>query len=85
MILPTKGIGPDKALLSVGAFILQGLDEPKTVSRLWAELRRLEDGPPDLTFDWFVLGLDLLYLMGTLDYRGGRIVRIDPVRTEGEA
>jgi hypothetical protein len=85
MILPTKGIGSDKALLSIGASILRDLDEPKTVSRLWAELRQVEEGPPDLTFDWFVLALDLLYLMGTLDYLGGRVVRIGPLEAEGEA
>ncbi|GAB4355673.1 MAG: hypothetical protein Kow0060_07800 [Methylohalobius crimeensis] len=85
MILPTKGIGPDKALLSVGAFILRNLDEPKTVSRLWADLRRVEEGPPDLTFDWFVLALDLLYLIGALDYLGGCVVRVGPLEAEGEA
>ena len=76
MILPTKGIAPDKALLSIGATILRSLDEPKTVSRLWADLRRVEEGPADLTFDWFVLALDLLYLMETLDYFGGRVFRV---------
>jgi len=76
MILPTKGIGPDKALLSVGAIILRDLNEPKTVSRLWADLRRVEEGPPDLTFDWFVLALDLLFLMGTLNYDGGCVFRV---------
>ena len=85
MILPTKGIGSDKALLSIGAAILRDLDEPKTVSRLWANLRRVEEGPPDLTFDWFVLALDLLYLMGTLDYLSGRVVRIRPLEAKGEA
>lgn len=85
MILPTKGIGPDKALLSIGAFILRDLDEPSTVSRLWADMRRVEEGPPDISFDWFVLALDLLYLMGTLDYLGGRVVRVGPLEAEGEA
>jgi ABC-three component (ABC-3C) system Middle Component 6 len=85
MILPTKGIGPDKALLSIGAFILRDLDEPKTVSRLWADMRRVEEGPPNITFDWFVLALDLLYLMGTLDYLGGRVVRVGPLEAEREA
>jgi len=85
MILPTKGIAPDKALLSIGAFILHELVEPKTVSRLWADLRRVEEGPPDLTFDWFVLALDLLYLMGALEYLGGRVVRVEPHGAEVEA
>lgn len=83
MILPTKGIASDKALLSIGAFILRELDEPKTVSRLWADLRRVEEGPPDLTFDWFILALDLLYLMGTLDYFGGRVLRVGHLGTGG--
>lgn len=83
MILPTKGIASDKALLSIGAFILRDLHEPKTVSQLWADLRRIEEGPPDLTFDWFVLALDLLYLMGTLDYCRGRVVRVGSFGTEG--
>lgn len=82
MILPTKGIASDKALLSLGAVILRDLDKPKTVSRLWADLRRVEEGPPELTFDWFVLALDLLYLMGTLDYFGGRVFRIESLGTE---
>ncbi len=85
MILPTKGIGPDKALLAIGAIILRDLDEPKTVSRLWSDLRRVEEGPPDITFDWFVLALDLLYLMKTLDYRGGRVIRADLLESEREA
>jgi hypothetical protein len=85
MILPTKGIAPDKALLSIGAFILHELVEPKTVSRLWADLRQVEEGPPDITFDWFVLALDLLFLMGTLEYQGGRLVRVEPRGTEVEA
>lgn len=85
MILPTKGIASDKALLSIGASILHELVEPKTVSRLWADLRRVEEGPPDLTFDWFVLALDLLYLMGALEYLGGRVVRVEPRGKEVEA
>lgn len=85
MILPTKGIPSDKALLSIGAFILHELAEPKTVSRLWADLRRVEKGPPELTFDWFVLALDLLYLMGTLEYLGGRVVRVESSGLEVEA
>lgn len=84
MILPTKGIGPDKALLSIGAIILRNLDEPKTVSRLWGDLRQVEDGPPDLTFDWFVLALDLLYMMGTLGYVGGRVSRGGSSEAEGK-
>ena len=85
MILPTKGIGPNQALLSIGALILAELNEPKTVSRLWSDLSPSNEASPTFTFDWFVLALDLLYLMGTLDYTGGRVVRADPAEVKGRA
>jgi len=76
MILPTKGIAPNHALLSIGAVVLRALDEPKTVSRLWDDIRR--DKASDsvgFSFDWFGLALSLLYIMGTIEQSGGRIVR----------
>ena len=75
MILPTKGIRSDEALISLGATILRDLDEPKTVSRLWATQRERNRETPQLTFDWFVLALDLLCIMGAIEYDAGRIVR----------
>lgn len=75
MILPTKSVAPDRALLSVGAEILRDLDEPKTVSRLWAELRKQDAEALELSFDWFVLALDLLYLLGVVEYVAGRLHR----------
>lgn len=75
MILPTKGVGPDKALLSIGAVVLRELDEPKTVSRLWADLRQGNGELPAVSFDWFVLALDLLYVMGIVDCVSGRMYR----------
>ncbi len=35
MILPTKGILPRKALISIGGDVLRTLDDAQTVSRLW--------------------------------------------------
>jgi len=75
MILPTKGVRPDKALLAVGAGILRDLDEPKTVSRLWADLRKQNQTTLQVTFDWFVLALDLLFLMGVIVHVSGRVRR----------
>jgi hypothetical protein len=79
MILPTKGIGADSALLAVSAQVLACLDEPKSVSRAWEEVRRRRVRP--ITFDWFVLALDLLFLVGVLSLEGGRLIRIS---TNGE-
>jgi hypothetical protein len=78
MILPTKGIRADRALLSVGADILRLLEEPKTVSRVWEEIRAWRDKSPTsstLAFDWFVLALDLLYVLGAVELEQGRLVR----------
>lgn len=69
MILPTKGISPDRALLTVGAQILTALDEPSTISGLWHSVRQSraqKEGSTPLTFDWFVLALDLLFAVGAI-------------------
>lgn len=78
MILPTKRLSENRALIRVGADILELLIEPKTVSRLWNEIKevrasRAHDAP--LTYDWFVLGLDLLYIISAVDIENGRIRR----------
>jgi hypothetical protein len=75
MILPTKHLSPDRALLSVGARLLALLRQPKTVSALWDDLAR-QAGPKDgrnsaLSYDAFILALDLLFLMGVLDFQHG--------------
>ncbi|MFV8751796.1 ABC-three component system middle component 6 [Nannocystaceae bacterium ST9] len=76
MILPTKGILPRKALLSVAGEILRVLEDAETVSRLWDDFRRSSDPDAEITFDWFVLALDLLYILGTIDLDHGRVRRI---------
>ncbi len=74
MILPTKGIVPRQALVSVGADVLRLLSEVKTVSRLWDEFKRDGHGRT-VPFDWFVLSLDLLFLVGAIELDRDRIRR----------
>lgn len=97
MILPTKHLREDQALIAVGAELLSMLDEPKTISRLWDELRRVraeaslsaasgsegairprqrQETRCNIPFDWFILALDLLYLLGAVELERGRIRRI---------
>lgn len=83
MILPTKGVGADKALLSVGAYILNELTGPKTVSRLWSDLREQNMQSVKITFDWFVLALDLLFVMGVVEYVAGKVRRVLRAEREG--
>ncbi|MFC2057002.1 ABC-three component system middle component 6 [Chloroflexota bacterium] len=81
MILPTKRLGEDRALLKIGAEIIKGLDESKTVSRLWDELQQSRNGHAEesvVTYDWFILSLDLLYALGTIELEHGRIHQVKP-------
>lgn len=75
MILPTKGIPPHKALLTLSGEILRVLDETKTVSRLWDDFRKTSEQQQEITFDWFVLSLDLLFVFGAIELERGRIRR----------
>ena len=76
MILPTKHLRPERALLTVGGELLSHLHEPMTVSRLWDDLRFARSRGSELTpvnYDWFVLALDLLYMIGAIDFDRGLI------------
>jgi hypothetical protein len=79
VILPTKGIPPEQALLAVGARILKLLDRPKTVSRVWDELRTSDRWTTPARFDWFMLALDLLYVLGAIEMTQGRLRRAPTV------
>jgi hypothetical protein len=74
MILPGKHLREDRALLSVGAEILVHLDEPRTVSELWERVRQKRisgSALAPLSFDWFILALNLLYALCALEFSDG--------------
>jgi hypothetical protein len=76
MILPTKGLAVDRALLSVGAEVLDRLNQPKTVSRVWEQIRNRQSTLLDgISYDWFLLALDLLYVWGAVEFEEGRLRR----------
>jgi hypothetical protein len=78
MILPSKHLSQNRALLTVGAVILRHLSAPVTVSALWEEVSRSSRGPTALSalrYDAFVLALDLLFLMGIIELHEGLLVR----------
>jgi hypothetical protein len=82
MILPSKHFSQDRALLTVGARILQDLAQLKTISALWEELplqnaAGRNDAPP-LRYDRFVLALDLLFLSGAIEIQDGLLTRRTP-------
>jgi hypothetical protein len=67
VILPTKGVSPERALLTVAFSAAEFLSdrESATVSETWRHISRAYGRTPErLTFDWFVLALDLLHALG---------------------
>jgi len=78
MILPTKRITEDRSLLGIGSDIVPLLDEPKTVSRLWTEFqeRRRRTASSIVTYDWFVMALDLLFLLDAISMEKGLLRRV---------
>ena len=78
MILPSKHLSRDRALLTVGAGILRLLTKPMTVSALWEEMPRPsgeQKGSPPIRYDGFVLALDLLFLMRAIELHDGLLRR----------
>ena len=71
MILPSKHIPQEKALLTIGAALLKRLDRPKTISAIWEEVRK----SASIDYDWFVLSLDLLFAIEAIDIHDGLLLR----------
>ena len=79
MILPTKHLRPDRALIAIGADILGLLAQSKTVSRLWEDFRTLRSrrvGVAPVTYEWFVLAIDLLFLLGVVRFDKGLLAKV---------
>lgn len=76
MILPTKHLSQDRALLTIGGRILPLLSAPKTVSATWEDLSKsVTPRNGSIRYDHYVLALDLLYLMGAIELVDGLLYR----------
>jgi len=78
LILPSKHLPHDRALLTVGATILRHLSDPVTVSALWEQMLRAvadQKASSPMRYDGFVLALDLLFLIEAIELRDGLLVR----------
>lgn len=79
MIIPTKGISPQRALLSISAQIIQVLDRPLTVTETWNLIhkwRHDHNAKEPISFIWFSYALDLLFACGNIYYDEGLLRRI---------
>lgn len=75
MILPSKHISEEQALLGIGAVVLRHLERPQTVTHLWDKVRtHMAVG----TFERFVLALSMLHITGVVNLSDGMIVRGKP-------
>lgn len=72
MILPTKHMRLSNSLLSVGAVLLKHVDNNHTVTALWNTANIL---PEVKTFERFTLGLDLLFMLGAVEFQDGLLWR----------
>ena len=72
MILPSKHISQDQALIGIGAILLKEVDQPQTVTSLWESVREERTVG---TFERFVLALDMLHIVGAVSLENGLIVR----------
>lgn len=78
MILPSKHLRSERALLTIGADILVKLKRPCTVSKLWDDIReerRQKHAPTRFSYDWFILALCLLFILGTVSFEDGILKR----------
>ncbi|GEM_PF-556127 len=83
MILPSKHLSQERALLTVGGRILQHLRNPMTISALWEELtlraKSSSHSTSPLNYDGFVLALDLLYLINAIEMEDGLLATVEAV------
>ena len=71
MYLPSKGVSHDRALITIGAEVLEILERPLSVSALWAAIPKDRHGRSDsrrVTFDWFSLALAALFTIEAVDW-----------------
>lgn len=79
MLLPTKGIEPQRALLTIGASLISLLESPATVSGLWERFSKCSSearGDSKVTFDWFALALSMLFAIDAVSWNeSGQLAR----------
>ena len=80
MIFPTKRLSVGRSLLFVGAEILEILDKPKTINQLWSIYRSkfdIKDGKRIITFEWFSLGIDFLFIINLIGLKNSKLIKKD--------
>jgi len=74
MILPSKHIPEHRALLGLGAIILNHINTPRTISALWEKVRIHQSIG---TYERYILTLDMLYMLGVIRSNMGLIEKVE--------
>lgn len=79
MLMPTKHIKTENALVGVGAEVLGLLERDKTVSTVFRDLQkwRRENELSTIHFDWFLLALDFLFSVGAVRFESGVLKKLN--------
>lgn len=72
MILPDKHIWLSTSLLNTGAVLLRIMKTSQTVTEIWDVAKTQHEVK---TFDKFVDGMDLLFILGALRVENGLIIK----------
>jgi len=79
MLMPTKHIKTENAIIGVGGEVLDLLVHDKTVSRVFHDLqkKRNENELTTIHFDWFLLAVDFLYAIGAIRFEAGVLKKLN--------
>ncbi len=78
MIFPTKHLPPKRSLISISAEVYELIGDKSTISSIWEEYSNILSRSlrvADVSYDWFILSIDLLYLLKLIELKDGFIKR----------
>ena len=73
MILPKKQLSLSESYFGFGAFLLQQLDQPRSIDALWEcykEIYVARKYKVKFSFDQYILALDYLFIIGAIQVNG---------------
>lgn len=73
MILPNKYIKENEALIGVGTILLNFLSGEKALSDLWESVKEI---PNIGNYERFILSLDLLFILGLIEFRNNKLIKV---------
>ena len=73
MIMPSKYVREEEAIIGVGNILLQHIKGSINISSLWENVKT---NHAVVTFDRFVIALDFLYILGIIDIKQNDIMRV---------